>query len=346
MKVKSPLDFTLPDSSVATKPAELRGAGRDDIRLMVSRQASRSVEHDVFDHLDRHLNPGDALVVNTSATLPAAVEAATGDNTRLKVHLAGPASGGLWALEVRGIAEEGGTTPGPELSPQTLYLADDVTVHLLARNPRTPRLWIAAVEGCEDLHGFLAAHGEPIRYVPGPRMSLDSYQTVFSVTPGSAEMPSAARPFTTSMVTRLISRGVAVVPIILHSGVSSYEEGETPGEEQYEVSTTTAAVINTLAGLGGRVIAVGTTVVRTLETVTDANGVVHPGSGTTELVIGPDRGPRVVDGLLTGWHEPRSSHLMLLEAFLGRDSLEEVYREAVDSGYLWHEFGDELLILP
>ncbi|MFP3881603.1 MAG: S-adenosylmethionine:tRNA ribosyltransferase-isomerase [Actinomycetota bacterium] len=346
MKLKSPLDFTLPDSSLATKPAELRGAGRDDIRLMVTRRASGSVEHDVFDHLDRFLETGDVLVVNTSATMPAAVEAATGDDTRLKVHFAGPASGGLWAIEVRGMAEDGGTTPGPDLRPQTLYLPDDVKVHLLAKDPRTPRLWISAVEGCEDLNSFLAAHGEPIRYVPGPRMSLDSYQTVFSVTPGSAEMPSAGRPFTTSTVTRLITRGVAMVPILLHSGVSSYEEGETPGEERYEVSATTAAMINTLAGLGGRVIAVGTTVVRALETVTDTNGVVHPGAGTTQLVIGPERGPRVIDGLLTGWHEPRSSHLMLLEAFLGRDLLEDIYGEAVVSGYLWHEFGDELLILP
>lgn len=346
MRLKSPLDFTLPDSSVATKPAELRGAARDDIRLMVTGRASGSVEHAVFDHLDRFLEPGDIVVVNTSATMPAAVDAATGDNTRMKVHFAAPASGGLWAIEVRCIGEDGGTTPGPDLSPQTLYLPDDVTVHLLARDPRTPRLWVSAVEGCEDLESFLVAHGEPIRYVPGPRMSLDAYQTVFAVTPGSAEMPSAGRPFTTSMVTRLVTRGVAVVPILLHSGVSSYEEGETPGEERYEVSATTAAVVNTLAGLGGRVIAVGTTVVRALETVTDTNGVVHPGAGTTELVIGPDRGPRIIDGLLTGWHEPRSSHLMLLEAFLGHGSLEEIYREAVDAGYLWHEFGDELLILP
>lgn len=346
MKLKSPHEFTLPDSSVATKPAELRGAGRDDVRLMVTRRASGSVEHEVFDHLDRFLEAGDVVVVNTSATMPAAVDAATGDSTRLKVHFAAPASGGLWAIEVRSIAEDGGTTPGPDLSPQTLYLSDDVTVHLLARDPRTPRLWVAAVEGCENLEDFLTAHGEPIRYVPGPRTSLDSYQTVFSVIPGSAEMPSAGRPFTTSMVVRLITRGVAVVPILLHSGVSSYEEGETPGVERYEVSASTAAVVNTLAGLGGRVIAVGTTVVRALETVTDSNGVVHPGTGATELVIGPDRGPRVVDGLLTGWHESGSSHLMLLEAFLGRGSLEKIYREAVDSGYLWHEFGDELLILP
>lgn len=346
MKLKNPLDFTLPDSSVATKPAELRGAGRDDVRLMVSSRSSGSIEHEVFDHFDRFLEAGDVVVVNTSATMPAAVEAATGDNTRLKVHFAAPASGGLWAIEVRGVGEDGGTAPGPDLSPQSLYLPDDVTVHLLARDPRTPRLWIAAVEGCEDLDSFLEAHGQPIRYVPGPRMSLDYYQTVFSVTPGSAEMPSAGRPFTTSMVTRLVTRGVAVVPILLHSGVSSYEEGETPGKERYEVSASTAAVVNTLAGLGGRVIAVGTTVVRALETVTDSNGMVHPGAGTTELIIGPERGPLVTDGLLTGWHEPRSSHLMLLEAFLGSDSLEEIYREAVDSGYLWHEFGDELLILP
>lgn len=346
MKLQSALDFTLPDSRIATKPAELRGTGRDDTRLMVARWSSGSLTHEVFGHFDQFLNAGDVLVVNTSATMPAAVEATAETKKRVIVHFATPVPGGLWAIEVRSITPDGGTTPGPDLDPQSLYLPDDVTVHLLARDPRTPRLWIAAVDGCEDLDRFLAAHGQPIRYVPGPRMSIDYYQTVFSVSPGSAEMPSAGRPFTTPMVTRLVTRGVVVVPILLHSGVSSYEEGETPGEERYEVSATTAAVVNTLARLGGRVIAVGTTVVRALETATDPNGVVHPGAGTTELVISPERGPRITDGLLTGWHEPRSSHLMLLESFLGREALEEIYQEAIDSGYLWHEFGDELLILP
>lgn len=344
--LSGPLDFSLPDSSIATVPAERRGTGRDDVRLMVTDRSSTFLEHDGFSRIDRHLSTGDVVVVNTSATVPAAVDARTEDSTRVKVHFASPAAGGLWTVEVRSPIEGGGTTPGPDLSPQTLRLRGGGRLHLLARSPRTPRLWVGAVDIQRDFLGYLRAHGAPIKYVPGPAWPLANYQTVFASEPGSAEMPSAARPFTTELVTRLVSRGISVVPIVLHAGVSSYEEGESPGEERYEVSTTAAAVINTMRAAGGRIIAVGTTVVRALESVTDDTGIVHPGRGLTDVLVTPQSGVRAVDGLLTGWHEPRSSHLELLEAFVPRDHLESVYEEAKVNGYLWHEFGDELLILP
>jgi S-adenosylmethionine:tRNA ribosyltransferase-isomerase len=342
----APIDFSLPYSNVATVPAENRGAARDDVRLMVTRRGSGSIEHDVFARFDRHLEPGDVVVVNTSATVPAAVETRTENGAKVKVHFASPAAGGLWLVEVRSLVDGGGTTPGPDLSPQRLLLPGGAKVDLLARSPYTPRLWVAAVESPRDLLGYLAKHGEPIRYSPGPKWPLTDYQTVFATEAGSAEMPSAARPFTAELVVRLVSRGIPVVPIVLHAGVSSYEEGEIPGEERYEVSRTTAAVINALRALGGRVIAVGTTVVRALESVVDDTRNIHPGRGVTDVIVTPETGVRAVDGLLTGWHEPRSSHLRLLEAFLTRDHLEVVYEEARASGYLWHEFGDELLILP
>lgn len=321
-----PLDFSLPDSSIATEPAERRGTGRDDVRLMVTDRTSRSIEHDKFSRIDRHLCTGDVVVVNTSATVPA--------------------PGGLWTVEIRNPIGGGGTTPGPDLSPQTLRMRGGGLLHLLARSPRTPRLWVAAVDTQRDLVGYLKAHGGPIRYTPGPAWPLADYQTVFATEPGSAEMPSAARPFTAELVTRLVSKGLSVVPIVLHTGVSSYEEGEAPGEERYEVSTSAAAVINTIRASGGRIIAVGTTVVRALESVTDDTGIVHPLRGVTDVLVTPRSGVRAVDGLLTGWHEPRSSHLELLEAFVSRDHLETLYEEARGNGYLWHEFGDELLILP
>jgi S-adenosylmethionine:tRNA ribosyltransferase-isomerase len=342
----APIDFSLPDSNVATVPSEMRGAARDDVRLMITRRGSRSIEHDTFAKLDRHLEPGDVVVVNTSATVPAAVPASTEAGIKVKVHFASPAGGGLWMVEVRSPTEGGGTTPGPDLSPQTLILPGGAKVDLLARSPTTPRLWVAAVEIRRDLLGYLGKHGEPVRYTPGPEWPLADYQTVFATEAGSAEMPSAARPFTPRLVVRLVSRGVPVVPIVLHAGLSSYEEGETPGEERYEVTRTAATVINALRASGGRVIAVGTTVVRALESVVDDSGIIHPGRGVTDVIVTGETGVRAVDGLLTGWHEPRSSHLRLLEAFVSRDQLEAVYTEARTSGYLWHEFGDELLILP
>jgi S-adenosylmethionine:tRNA ribosyltransferase-isomerase len=345
MTLTQPVDFTLPEANIAHTPAESRGSGRSDIRLMVADRKAGAHHHDLFEHLDRHLVAGDVLVVNVSSTIPAAVAGTTADGQSVILHVASPAPGGLWSIEVRSMVPGGGTEPGPELEPQKIHLPEANGANLLARSPRNPRLWIAAIEGVEDIHEYLRAHGEPIRYLPGPRLPLSAYQTIFSVRPGSAEMPSAGRPFTHSMVTRLVSKGVAVVPVSLHAGVSSYESGEVPGEEAFEVPKATASVVNALRSTGGRVIAVGTTVVRALETVADDTGRVHAARGVTDRVVTPERGVHAVDGLLTGWHEPRSSHLALLEAFLDPAELREIYEEAIAAGYLWHEFGDELLIL-
>jgi S-adenosylmethionine:tRNA ribosyltransferase-isomerase len=201
--------------------------------------------------------------------------------------------------------------------------------------------------GGVDLAATMAARGRPIRYQYVPRdWPLESYQTVFATEQGSAEMPSAARPFTASIVTRLVSNGVAVAPITLHTGVSSLEAGERPYAERYRVPASTAALANAIHRGGGHVVAIGTTVVRALETVTDRAGTVHPGEGWTDLVVTPGRGVRAVDGLLTGWHEPEATHLAMLEAVAGRDPLIVAYESAFAAGYRWHEFGDSHLILP
>jgi S-adenosylmethionine:tRNA ribosyltransferase-isomerase len=341
-----PIEFTLPPHLIAGAPAERRGRGRDDIRLMVTRASSETSTHTVFDQLDRWLNPGDVIVVNNSATLPASVPVRTRTGDILRAHFADPAGEGLVTVEVRSITEGGGTSPGPDMEPQPLKLPGGIDLHLLARSPDSPRLWVAAVCGTKDMIKYLRRRGGPIRYVPGKTWPIGDYQTIFGTEPGSAEMPSAGRPFTHEMVTRMVSKGVAVVPITLHAGVSSYEEGESPVAERFSVSAATAAAINGLRHAGGSVIAVGTTVVRALETVANADGTVHAGQGTTNHLVDAQVGVRAVDGMLTGWHEPRSSHLRMLEAFLARDRLQAVYDEAIDAGYLWHEFGDELLIIP
>jgi S-adenosylmethionine:tRNA ribosyltransferase-isomerase len=194
---------------------------------------------------------------------------------------------------------------------------------------------------------WLAAHGAPIRYRHVPEeWPIGIYQTIFATEPGSAEMPSAARPFSAELVTELVSRGVELAPLVLHTGVSSQESRELPYPEPYRVPAATAELVNHVRGRNGKVIAVGTTVVRALETVTDECGVVHPGEGWTNTVITAERGVRAVDGLITGWHEPEATHLAMLEAVGGRPLLERSYAEALATGYLWHEFGDSHLILP
>lgn len=340
------LEFELPDSSVGTLPAEQRGTGRDDVKLMVNHRSTGVIEHLRFPDIVDQLDPGDVLVVNTSGTVAAAIDGWSTMGTRLRVHFASPIPGGLWSVEIRRPEDDGATKPGPDWSPQTLLLAGGARLHLLTRNHTSPRTWVAEMDDVADVLSYLLEHGAPIRYTPGPPLPLAAYQTVFSTEPGSAEMPSAARPFTTDLVTRLTSKGVVVVPVTLHAGVSSYETDEGPGDERYRVPDHTAAVVNAVRGAGGRVFATGTTVVRALETVADGTGEVHPGRGITDKLITVSTGLQVVDGLITGWHEPRSSHLMLLEAFLDRERLDLVYREALQAGYLWHEFGDILLIVP
>jgi S-adenosylmethionine:tRNA ribosyltransferase-isomerase len=327
----------------AHEPPEIRGEGRDDVALLVSGRRRGQLAHARFRELPRFLAAGDLLVVNASATLPAAL-GATLDGEPLQVRLSTARPGGLWIVEVR-------TADGHQraLPPDGSRLELDGGGHaeVLARFAGSGRLAVArlAVEG--PLEAYLARHGRPIRYGYVPEAwPIEAYQTVFAVEPGSAEMPSAGRPFTAELVTELVSRGVLVAPIVLHTGLSSPERCEPPYPERYRVPATTAALVNAVHGWGGRVIAVGTTVVRALETVAGEDGAVSEGQGWTGLVITPERGVRAVDGLLTGLHEADSSHLQMLEAIAGAELLERSYAEAVARAYLWHEFGDVHLILP
>ena len=213
--------------------------------------------------------------------------------------------------------------------------------------PGSVRLWVATLDLATPLLDHLARYGRPIRYRYVPASwPIDAYTNAFAVEPGSAEMPSAGRVLTAEVVTDLVAHGVVVAPIVLHTGVASLEAHETPYPERYRVPDTTARLINVTHASGGIVVAVGTTVVRALETVADEDGTAHPGSGWTEVVITPERGVRVVDALLTGWHEPEASHLTLLEAVAGGPALRAAYAEALAAGYRWHEFGDVHLILP
>ncbi len=210
--------------------------------------------------------------------------------------------------------------------------------------PPARRLWV--VDADTDPAALMAAHGRPITYAYVPqRWSPHYYATVFGRIPGSAEMPSAARPFTDRLVLDLVTRGIAVAPVTLHTGVSSPETGEPPSPERFEVPAATARQVEQTRAAGGRVIAVGTTVTRALESAVESSGRVRPAAGWTELVLGPERSARVVDGLITGWHAPGASHLDLLVAVAGADLVRAVYAAALETGYLWHEFGDSALLL-
>ncbi|HEY3713017.1 MAG TPA: S-adenosylmethionine:tRNA ribosyltransferase-isomerase [Jatrophihabitantaceae bacterium] len=336
--------FDLPDELSAGEPPEQRGLARDQVRLLVAR--SGGTDHAHFADLAGFLAPGDLVVVNTSATLAAAVEGTRSDGREVSVHFSTALDDGTWLVEVRPRIDA--TAPVPDaVAGERIELAIGVGLTLLAPHRGSDRLWSAdvAVEG--DVETYLARYGRPITYsYVRDRPPIDAYQTVFARDPGSAEMPSAGRPFTAELVTSLVSAGVGVAPITLHTGVSSLEEGEPPLRERYRVPASTARLVNLTRASGGRIVAVGTTVTRALETVAHVDGWVAGGSGWTDLVLGPQRPARVVDGLITGWHAPGASHLLLLESVAGADLVASAYQEALVERYLWHEFGDSCLLLP
>ncbi len=349
------LDFTLPPELEAAEPSEARGLARDEVRLLVSYRRGNRVRHLTFRDIGEVMVPGDLLVINTSGTLNAALPATRDDGTSLELRLSTHLPGDVWSVELR-LPGDRGTLPfGHGVAGESLALPAGGAVTLLtpydaaarAAAGQPVRLWIATLRLPLPLVPYLEAYGAPIRYGYVARAWPASYyQTVYATEPGSAEMPSAGRAFTPELITRLVAQGVRFAPLLLHTGVSSLEEHEPPYEEWYRVPLETARLVNATRADGGRVIAVGTTVVRALETVDDRDGMAHSGEGWTREIITPERGIRVVDGLLTGLHEPRASHLAMLEALAGREHLRITYAEALRSRYLWHEFGDLHLILP
>ena len=332
------------ETNNATEPAEARGLERDEVRLLVA--APDRLTDSVFLELADFLSPGDLVVVNRSATLAASVDGQRADGADVEVHFASALDDGTWVVEVR----PAGLSFGPVTDVregERIQLPAGAWLDVLETLPDQHRLHrvTVAVEG--PVTGLLERHGRPIAYGYIPqRWPLSAYQTVFAVEPGSAEMPSAARPFTHRTVTDLATRGVLIAPVTLHTGVSSPEAGEPPNPERYDVPATTAALVNHVRWRGGRVVAVGTTVTRALETVADDSGFVRAGHGWTDLVLGTDRPARVVNGLVTGWHEPGASHVHLLEAVAGPELVQQAYDHAQEEHYLWHEFGDSCLLLP
>ena len=349
LEERSSIRFDPKVDAVAPAPAEARGLSREDVRLLVATPAG--ITHTAFRDMPDHLRAGDLVVVNDSATIAGEVDAEWLGHGPVVLHLATPLDDGTWVTEVRTGAD--GSRAILDAEPGDRFVAGPLTVALVAPYPRSGssptglgnRLWAARVDGPLEEH--LQRHGRPIAYGYLPRRyPLSAYQTVFGTRPGSAEMPSAARPFTHRLVTRLVSKGVAIAPITLHTGVSSQEAGEAPQAERFSVPASTARIVNAVRASGGRVVAVGTTVTRALESAVADDGTVVERSGWTERVVTPADPPRVVDGLVTGWHDPHASHLLLVEAVAGRELTQRAYEAAVAEDYLWHEFGDAALLLP
>jgi S-adenosylmethionine:tRNA ribosyltransferase-isomerase len=352
----SAMQFSLPPELEASAPPEARGLRRDQVRLMVSNYLTDQVRHTRFYHLDRFFNEGDVLVINTSRTRNSALIATRADGSALEIHLSTHFDEDLWTVELRSIHEDGKTKHLDDAREgEILSLPDAVSTVLQGpyvsdcydNSKPSETLWLAKIDFPRDVDAYLARYGFPIRYnYVKERWPLSFYQTVYATEPGSAEMPSAGRPFTSRLLKRLTAKGVQIAPLILHAGVSNIETHEPPYKEFYRVTHETAQMVNQARAAGCHAVAVGTTAIRALETVTNGDGKTHAGEGWTCLVITPQRGLRAISALITGMHEPDASHLAILEALAGLSHIKIAYEEALRKGYLWHEFGDLHLILP
>jgi S-adenosylmethionine:tRNA ribosyltransferase-isomerase len=350
------LDFKLTDEHAAHEPPEVRGLARDQVRLMVSRITDDTITHTRFFDFPDFLNRGDVVVVNTSATINAALEAerdVDGDASDIMLHVSTPLFENRWVVELRQYSDNGTTPLLDAEAGELIRLPAGGSAELIAPYSPDPdvflngrvRLWTAELSLPDHVVTYTARYGMPIRYgYVSKAWPLSYYQTVFAGESGSAEMPSAGRAFTHEIVERLRRKGVRIMPITLHTGVSSLEAEEPPYPERYRVPQATAVAVNSARERGGRVFAVGTTVVRALETVAEPDGDLRSGEGWTDLVITPERGLYVVDAILTGLHEPKASHLSMLETLAGREHLALAYDAALTNHYLWHEFGDLHLI--
>jgi S-adenosylmethionine:tRNA ribosyltransferase-isomerase len=352
----STVPFTLAPELEAHEPPEARGLARDEVRLMVSHRSDAGIRHARFSDLPDFLQPGDTLVLNSSATLPAAILGRRPNGEPVEVHFSTRQDALHWIVELLQPVAEGGATLFNAQAGEWLLLSGGAVLTLLApyraslgpaASAQRTRLWTARVHTSLPVEKLLERYGFPIRYpYVTQEWPMSYYQTVYAAEPGSAEMPSAGRPFSQPVIDRLREKGIEIASLVLHTGVSSPEEHEPPLVEPYRVPEETSQAVNRAHRARRRVIAVGTTVIRALETVTAPDGLTRAGAGWTDLLVTPLRGLRAVDGLLTGFHEPRSTHLLMIEALVRRDLIQQAYAEALQQRYLWHEFGDVHLILP
>lgn len=344
--------FQLPDELSAKEPPERRGIARDQVRLMAIDRSTRTVIHTRFDQIASFLHTGDLLVFNASRTLPAALSGRLPQTSQaVEVRLAERLSDNSWLALL--LWRQGHPVDDGYFGGMIIDFGEGLTGRLLERDDRVPRLWkLSFSESGTRLLDLIYRLGQPIRYnyLSAP-WHLDFYQTVYAAEPGSAEMPSAGRPFTWRLLFALQRAGIGTAYVTLHTGLSSYMDDDLDrkrlaSEEEYFIPESTAEKIKRARESGRRVVAVGTTVVRALESIAAiTGGEVRAYHGYTRLHVTAAHRLCIVDGLLTGLHEPQASHLELLCAFLPADVISGAYEEAIRRNYLWHEFGDVNLIL-
>jgi S-adenosylmethionine:tRNA ribosyltransferase-isomerase len=336
----------------ATEPREPRDAVR---LLVIDPQSGRLDDRRVTD-LPSLLLPGDLLVVNDAATLPASIRARWGD-VALELRLTGPPQGNTVRVVLFRGCDDWRTPTEQRMPPPRipagahLVLAGGVSAEVVARATISARLVTLRFDNVEQLWSALYAHGAPIQYsYLSSALSLASTQTLFAARPWAVELPSAGRPLSWSIMAALKQRGIAIKSLTHAAGISAtgdeFLDSRLPLPERYELPAATADAVNATRARGGRVVAVGTSVVRALESATDPMGVARPSRDVTSLRIGPCHDLRGVDALLTGMHEPGESHFELATAFADRTLLERAVQHAADRGYLCHEFGDLTLVLP
>jgi S-adenosylmethionine:tRNA ribosyltransferase-isomerase len=343
------IQFELPVSLECTQPTEFRNIERDEVRLLVTTDSDHT-RHTTFRNVDQYLQKGDVLVVNTSATRASALPVVLPSNRLGMAHFSTRVNDSEWLIEIREIEGEKTVRWKEGKRGMKFHLPDGADITLkrkFYKERKLLHLWVAEFTSLQKQESYLAEHAQPIKYDHlNEHYPLDFYQSVFSLHPGSSEMPSAGRGFTKDLVERLLEKGVVIAPILLHTGVSSLEENESPYAEYMEVDQASATLINNAKKQGRKIIAVGTTGIRAIESAVNESGEVIPNTGVTNLFIDNDYKMKVINGLLTGFHEPRASHLQMLQSLAGFDHIERAYKSALDNNYFWHQFGDLHLILP
>jgi S-adenosylmethionine:tRNA ribosyltransferase-isomerase len=341
----SDFDYELPPEAIAQAPL----AERDASRLMVLDRARGNRQHRMFRDLPDLLRPGDLLVLNRSRVIPARLLGRRASGGAAEILLVRDLGDGRWQALVR---------PGRHLRPgQRVTVDEDLSVVIeseaLAEDGRRR---VRLLSRRRDVAGALARSGHvPLPpYVRRPDTAADRerYQTVYAREPGSVAAPTAGLHFTPELLARLRAAGIGAAEVVLHVGPGTFRpvtaervEDHRVQPEAYDIPEETALAIGETRARGGRVVAVGTTTVRTLEGAARDTGEVHAAAGETDLVIVPGFRFRVVSALVTNFHLPRSSLLLLVSAFAGREAVLEAYADALASGYRFYSYGDAMLIL-
>lgn len=343
------LQFELPRSLACPKPTEERDLSRDDVRLLVTSGES-SVIHSHFKCFADYLHKEDVLVVNTSATQGAAFPVMLPDGRQGVVHFSTKVDDERWMIEIREVIGNKTIRWHNGQENMIFELPEGGKIKLLAKyyeKRELLNLWVARFESDLSPQSYMASYGQPIQYENlSQSYPLEYYQTYFSFHPGSSEMPSAGRGFTQPLINKLLDKGVIIAPILLHTGVSSLEENEQPYPEYMEVDHVSASIVNKAKRNGNRIVAVGTTATRAIESATDQHGSVNAHKGYTDLYITADYQMKTINSLLTGFHEPRASHLHMLQSLAGLEHVRRAYAAAISDQYFWHQFGDLHLIIP